>query len=85
MEERICVIGGSNIDICGASIEPLRNFDSNPGIVTVRYGGVGRNIAQILALLETRTQLVSVFSSESLLFSLYNMNGVIQELLKKRL
>ena len=44
MEERICVIGGSNIDICGASIEPLRNFDSNPGIVTVRYGGVGRNI-----------------------------------------
>ena len=65
MEERICVIGGSNIDICGASIEPLRNFDSNPGIVTVRYGGVGRNIAQILALLETRTQLVSVFSSDS--------------------
>lgn len=65
MEDRICVIGGSNIDICGASIEPLRNFDSNPGIVTVRYGGVGRNIAQILALLETRTQLVSVFSSDS--------------------
>ncbi len=63
--ERICVIGGSNIDILGASIEPLRNFDSNPGIVNVSFGGVGRNIAQILALLEEKPQLVSVFSSDS--------------------
>lgn len=63
--KRICVIGGSNIDIMGTSIEPLRNFDSNPGIVGVGFGGVGRNIAQILALLEERTQLVSVFSSDS--------------------
>lgn len=63
--KRICVIGGSNIDIMGASIEPLRNFDSNPGIVSVGFGGVGRNIAQILALLEEKTSLVSVFSDDS--------------------
>ena len=65
MKERICVIGGSNIDITGASIEPLRNFDSNPGLINVSYGGVGRNIAQILALLEEHPQLVSVFSDDS--------------------
>ena len=65
MKERICVIGGSNIDITGASIEPLRNFDSNPGLISVHYGGVGRNIAQILALLEEHPQFVSVFSDDS--------------------
>lgn len=65
MQERICVIGGSNIDICGASLEPLRNFDSNPGVIDVSFGGVGRNIAQILALLGEKPLFVSVFSADS--------------------
>lgn len=65
MQERICVIGGSNIDICGASLEPLRNFDSNPGVINVSFGGVGRNIAQILSLLGEKPMFVSVFSSDS--------------------
>lgn len=65
MKEKVMVIGGSNIDILGASLDPLRNFDSNPGIISVHYGGVGRNIAQILALLNEQPQLVSVFSADS--------------------
>ncbi len=48
MENTICVIGGANIDICGSSLEPLKNYDSNPGTIAVSYGGVGRNIAQIM-------------------------------------
>lgn len=61
----ICVIGGANIDICGSSIGPLRSFDSNPGMISVSYGGVGRNIAQICALLRKNTRFVTCFSSDS--------------------
>lgn len=64
MENTICVIGGANIDICGSSLEPLKNYDSNPGTIAVSYGGVGRNIAQICALLKQKTKFVTVFSSD---------------------
>lgn len=62
--KKICVIGGANIDICGSSLEPLRNYDSNPGVISYSFGGVGRNIAQILALLDQNVHLVTCFSSD---------------------
>jgi len=62
---KICVFGGANIDICGSSIAPLRNFDSNPGTIEIRFGGVGRNIAQICAMLKERVMLVTCFSGDS--------------------
>lgn len=61
----ICVIGGANIDVCGASIEPLRNFDSNPGTIQLGFGGVGRNIAQICALLKENVKFVTCFSDDN--------------------
>lgn len=61
----VCVIGGANIDVCGASIEPLRNFDSNPGVIEIGFGGVGRNIAQICALLKEKVSFVTCFSDDS--------------------
>lgn len=61
----VCIIGGANIDICGSSNDPLRNYDSNPGKIAVSYGGVGRNIAQICALLDQKVQFVSCFSSDN--------------------
>ncbi len=61
----ICVMGGANIDVCGASIEPLRNFDSNPGTIEISFGGVGRNIAQICALLKQNVRFVTCFSSDN--------------------
>lgn len=61
----ICVIGGANIDVCGASIEPLRNFDSNPGTIQLGFGGVGRNIAQICALLKEKVKFVTCFSDDN--------------------
>jgi len=63
-KKTICVIGGANIDLCGSSLEPLRNYDSNPGTISVSFGGVGRNIAQILALLDQKVRFVSCFSSD---------------------
>lgn len=62
---KICVIGGANIDICGASLQPLRNFDSNPGTIEIRFGGVGRNIAQIISLLGEHPMLVTCFSNDA--------------------
>lgn len=61
----ICVIGGANIDVCGASIEPLRNYDSNPGTIQLGFGGVGRNIAQICALLKEKVKFVTCFSDDN--------------------
>ena len=61
---KICVIGGANVDICGASLEPLRRFDSNPGEIAISYGGVGRNIAQIIALLGGQVSLMTCFSDD---------------------
>ena len=61
----ICVIGGANIDIIGSSIDPLQNFDSNPGEISIAYGGVGRNIAQICALLGENIKFVTCFSGDS--------------------
>ena len=40
----ITVIGGINIDIEGAPFEKLVYGDSNPGRVSMAFGGVGRNI-----------------------------------------
>ena len=61
----ICVIGGANIDIVGSSIDPLQNFDSNPGEISIACGGVGRNIAQICALLGENIEFVTCFSGDS--------------------
>lgn len=61
---KVCVVGGANIDICGSSLAPLKSFDSNPGTIELRYGGVGRNIAQILALLKQNVEFVTCFSAD---------------------
>ena len=44
------VIGGANMDICGSPRGILIAEDSNPGAVSVKPGGVGRNIAHISTL-----------------------------------
>ena len=62
---KICVFGGANVDICGASIEALRNYDSNPGTIEIRFGGVGRNIAQICAMLKQHVQIITCFSNDA--------------------
>lgn len=62
---QLIVIGGANIDICGASNEPLRNYDSNPGTISVAFGGVGRNIAEYAALLDEKVKFVTAFSSDN--------------------
>lgn len=56
----VTVIGAANIDIHGFTEEKLIERDSNPGLVKICLGGVGRNISENLARLGIDTKLISV-------------------------
>ena len=58
------VVGGVNMDIGGASAAPLVAADSNPGVVRMSLGGVGRNIAHNMALLGLDVRLLTAFGDD---------------------
>ena len=58
------VVGGVNVDIGGRSFAPLVAADSNPGIVQVSLGGVGRNIAHNMSLLGTDVRMLTAFGDD---------------------
>ena len=61
----VAVIGGMNMDIGGSAVGTLLLRDSNPGRVTLRPGGVGRNIAHNLRLLGAEVSLVSAVGDDA--------------------
>lgn len=61
---RVTVVGGANTDICGRPEQALVRRDSAPGRVSVRHGGVGRNIACDLARLGLRTRFVTALGDD---------------------
>lgn len=63
---RVTVVGGANADICGRPDLGLVRRDSVPGRVSVRHGGVGRNIACDLARLGLRTRFVTALGDDAL-------------------
>jgi len=63
-EPIVTVIGGANIDICGYPFKPLKMRDSNPGVVKMSLGGVGRNIAENLARLGVTTRLITAVGGD---------------------
>lgn len=60
----VCVVGGANVDIEGRVPGPLLHGDSNPGTVIRSPGGVGRNIAENLALLDVPTRLITALGRD---------------------
>lgn len=64
--KKVTVIGGVNADICGQSTEKLVMRDSNPGVISIRPGGVGRNIAHDLVLLGMDVSLVTALGGDAL-------------------
>ena len=58
------VIGGANMDICGSPSGKLIAEYSNPGAVSVRPGGVGRNIAHNLCLLGLDVSLITALGGD---------------------
>jgi len=61
----VVVIGGANIDLRGRPAgEVLERHTSNPGRINVDSGGVGRNIAHNLALLNVPVTLLSAVGDD---------------------
>jgi len=61
----VVVIGGANIDLRGRPVgEVLERHTSNPGRINVGSGGVGRNIAHNLALLNVPVTLLSAVGDD---------------------
>ncbi len=56
----ISIIGGITADIEGNPYNQLIPGDSNPGKITMSYGGVGRNITENLARMGVAVNFVSV-------------------------
>ncbi len=60
----VTVIGGANTDVGGGPAASLRLYDSNPGRIEVRPGGVGRNVAHNLALLGVDVRLIAAVGDD---------------------
>ncbi|WP_243060428.1 PfkB family carbohydrate kinase [Nocardioides sp. SR21] len=65
-EPAVVVIGGANMDVKARSARAAVPATSNPGTGSMAAGGVGRNIAENLARLGTRTHLVAAIGSDGL-------------------
>lgn len=56
----VTIIGGITADIEGHPYERLIYADSNPGTISIAYGGVGRNIAENLGRMNVPVSFFSV-------------------------
>jgi len=60
----VALIGAANIDIQGFSNNPIIKKDSNPGKIEFCPGGVSRNIAENLARLGIKTELITAVGDD---------------------
>jgi len=61
----VYVIGAVNMDLSGTPNEALRLVDSNPGHISLSPGGVGRNIAENLRLLDRKVSLITIMGEDT--------------------
>ncbi len=64
-DRSVVVIGGSNIDIAGKPAGDLVRANSNPGHVSLSFGGVARNVAEALARLGASTTLLTAVGDDA--------------------
>lgn len=60
----VVVVGGVNIDICGKPYQKPVLRDSNPGTVRTSMGGVGRNIAHNLRLMDVDVKMITALGDD---------------------
>lgn len=65
-EPYVVVIGGANMDLHAQARADLVPGSSNPGSSQLSPGGVGRNVAEVIARLGTRCYLVSAVGDDPL-------------------
>lgn len=64
MKDKILIIGGANWDIRGRTSARYIPHTSNPGVIERFAGGVGRNVAENLARLETPVELITAVGDD---------------------
>ena len=64
LNKKVAVVGGINMDIAGLPYGQLVPGDSNPGRTKLSSGGVGRNIAENVALLGNHVEMYSVVGDD---------------------
>ena len=64
VKKKVVVIGAVNMDIGGSPASAIVMRDSNPGTVTMKPGGVGRNIAHNLCNLGLDVSLVAAVGGD---------------------
>ena len=62
---RVLVIGGANVDVKAKTSAAHIPRTSNPGVVSIKAGGVARNIAHNLAMLGANVSLLSVIGMDA--------------------
>ncbi len=60
----ILTIGGTNVDIQGKSFGNVIRYDSNPGEVSISFGGVGKNIAENIAKLGISSKFITALGDD---------------------
>lgn len=63
-EKYITVVGAVNVDIAGTPNQGLLHADSNPGKMTISFGGVGRNIAENISRLGGQVEMITVLGDD---------------------
>lgn len=61
---QICIVGAAIMDLMGFTQHDIKISDSVPGTWKAAPGGVGRNIAENLARLNTAPQLITAFGND---------------------
>ena len=64
VKKSVVVIGAVNMDIGGSPSSAIVMRDSNPGVVTMKPGGVGRNIAHNLCNLGLDVSLIAAIGGD---------------------
>ena len=62
--KHVLVVGGANVDVKARTSERLVPLTSTPGTVERTPGGVGRNVAENLARLGTRVELITAVGAD---------------------
>lgn len=62
----VVVVGGANVDVLARSGSTAVAATSNPGTTSIGHGGVARNVAENLARLGTRVELVAAVGRDAL-------------------
>ena len=60
----VIVVGGANIDLTGHINNSVSRYDSNPGVISTTFGGVGRNIAENLVRLGIPVKLITAIGDD---------------------